>query len=121
MIFCIINSILGVWLMAAPEILNYQGRAADNDQIFGPIIASISITAIFESTRNMRWLNIPFAIWLIMAPFVLSYDDNYAGYNDVLTGIFVGSFSLIKGKIHYKFGGGWAALFKKAPDHLKES
>ena len=44
---------LGIWLTAAP-LLHYTGRAATNDHILGPLVASCAFVAIGEVMRGVR-------------------------------------------------------------------
>lgn len=108
----LINAALGLWLMIAPGIWGFSKKVADNDHIVGPIIATFAITAIFESTRPVRRFNIPAGAWLLAAPWVLEYNQTAATINDMLVGALVIGFSLIKGKIKNKFGGGWPSLWQ---------
>ena len=108
----IINSLLGLWLMIAPGILQYSPAAADNGHIAGPVIITFSVVAIWEATRVLRKWNIPVAIWLLVAPWILGYDNTIAIISDMGVGVLVLIFSSIKGKIEKDYGGGWSSLWK---------
>lgn len=108
----IINAALGIWLMAAPGVGGFGKTIADNDQIVGPIIATFAITAIFENTRPVRKFNIPLGVWLLLAPWLLSYENQLATINDMAVGALVIGFSFIKGKIKHQYGGGWPSLWR---------
>lgn len=49
----VLNTALGVWLIAAPAAIGYAGSARINDGIFGPLVASIAVIAIWEATRPL--------------------------------------------------------------------
>jgi len=49
-----INVLLGIWLMAAPDILAYGDPARTQDHIFGPLIVTIAMIAVSEVTRPVR-------------------------------------------------------------------
>lgn len=108
----VINSALGIWLMAAPAILGFNKSIANNDYIVGPLIATFAITAIFENTRNVRRFNWLPGAWLLLAPWVLDYDSTTATLNDMLTGALVIAFSFVKGEVKSELGGGWSSLWK---------
>ena len=40
-------------------------------------------------SRTMSIINIVFGVWLIIAPFILSYDKSVAYWNEVITGAIV--------------------------------
>jgi hypothetical protein len=107
-----INAALGIWLMVAPAIFGFDKTIANNAHIVGPVIATFAITALFESTRPVRKFNWLPGAWLLVAPLVLGYQDTTATIHDLLVGALVIGLSCVKGKIHYRFGGGWSALWK---------
>lgn len=117
----IINAILGVWLVAAPAVLGYEGIAADNDHIVGPVIASFAVISWWESTRVVKLYNIPLGAWLLLAPWVLGYDNSSSIINDMLVGALVLSLSFVKGKVTETFGGGWSAIWKSDTLHAQEA
>lgn len=109
----IINTILGIWMMVAPAVWDYNRPEANNAYIFGAIIATVAIIAMAESVRNTRWLNLVFGLWLAMAPWIMGFDTE-AKINDTLVGLTVAALSLIKGQIKEQMGGGWITLFKNS-------
>ena len=115
----IINAALGIWLMAAPAVLDYSGAADTNSRIIGPIAATFAIIAIWECTRGLRWVNVVVGLWLLMAPWVLGYDELAPRIDDRIVGGLLILFGLVKGKISHRFGGGWLSLFKRNPIHLR--
>jgi len=117
----IVNAILGVWLMAAPGIFNFSTNAANNDNIIGPVITTFAVTAFWECTRVTRTYNIPLGAWLLLAPWILGYDNTIAIVNDMGVGAVVISLSLVKGKIEKRYGGGWSALWEPNPLHMQEA
>ena len=69
-----LNLLVGLWLTAAPGVLGYNGPAALNHHILGPIAASAAVVALWECTRAIRWLNLPIGVWLLIAPWVFAYE-----------------------------------------------
>jgi hypothetical protein len=117
----IINTLLGIWLMASPAILGADKTIADNDHIIGPIIASFAVISWWEATRVVRLYNIPLGAWLLLAPWILGYDSTTSIINDMLVGTLVISLSLVKGKITDTYGGGWSAIWKSDTPHAREA
>lgn len=117
----VINAIAGLWLMAAPTILGADKTAADNDHIIGPIIVSFAVISWWESTRVVRLYNLPLGLWLLLAPWVLGYSETIVTVNDMVVGALVIGFSLVKGKIENRYGGGWSAIWKSDSLHAQEA
>jgi hypothetical protein len=110
----LINTVLGIWLMAAPAVLGYEGtRAADHDRIVGPVLATFACVAIWEATRPLRWVNLLLGIWLVAAPWLIG-SPTTATLNGVVVGIVVAALSLVRGRTTHSFGGGWTALWRQA-------
>ena len=109
----LINTLLGVWLMAASAVLGYGGGARTNEQIVGPVIATFACCAIWQATRPLRWVNLPLGLWLAAAPFILGGYEREAMLNGILTGLAVAALSCVRGRRTKRFGGGWSALWKK--------
>jgi len=87
-----INVILGIWLIVTPYIFGYTSSAAKwNQTIFGVVV--LILAAIRLSALRQQWisfLNGLAAIWLIIAPFILSYNRSVAYWNEVVVGVIVG-------------------------------
>lgn len=108
-----INVAIGVWLMAAPDVLGYAGLAADHDRIVGPVVATFACVAIWEVTRPLRWANLPIGLWLLLAPWVLEFPQIEL-INSTICGALVAALSLVRGRLKHRFGGGWSALWRGA-------
>ena len=106
----ILNIILGIWIIVAPAVLNFDINAANNNHIVGPLIVTFAIVAIWEINRSVRYFNLVAGIWLVAAPFLLSFDSSAATWVDVVSGALVAVTSLFKGRISKKYGGGWRSL-----------
>lgn len=104
----------GIWLMLSPGVLGYFGAARINDRVVGPFVATFACVAMWEATRALRWWNLPLAAWMVLAAFVLDYPPQ-GRVSVALTGVILGAVSLVRGAIRHRFGGGWAALWRKDP------
>lgn len=105
----LLNAVLGVWLMAAPAVIEHTELASTNNRIVGPLITAFAIVAIWETTRNLRRANTVLGLWLLLAP--LGYETG-AALNSMVVGIMVVGASLVRGKMETQFGGGWMALWR---------
>ena len=116
-----VMALLGIWMMITPDLLGYSKKIADNAHIVGPLIATFSIIAIWECTRNARLLNLSMAIWLLAAPVVLKYENDTALMNDYGVAILIIFLLLVKPKHKYRFGGGWPSLWHSNSAHSREA
>jgi hypothetical protein len=106
----VLNVAVGIWLMAAPAALRYEGTlAADHDRVVGPVLASFACIAMWEVTRPLRWGNAVIGAWLLAAPWVLGFPP-VATVNSMAAGAVVVGLSLVRGKLTHDFAGGWASL-----------
>jgi len=117
----VINAILGIWLMVSPAVLDSNKTVANNDHIIGPLIAAFAIISWWEATRVIRLYNLLPAAWLLLAPWVLGYNDTTAIFNDMAVGLLVIVLCFVKGKVEGRFGGGWSAIWKKDSVHAQEA
>ncbi|WP_300441191.1 SPW repeat protein [Christiangramia sp.] len=117
----ILNTILGLWVMVAPGIFNFSEAATDNGHIVGPVIVTFSVIAYWEATLSLRKWNYPLAVWLLLAPWILSYTNTIAIISDMTVGILVIIFASVSGDVKKSYGGGWASLWQKNPDHIQKA
>jgi len=86
-----INIVLAIWLIIAPFVLSYVGTTPLwNDIVLGVLIGIVGIVRMISPTRSTNWLNwlsVAFGVWLIIAPFVLSYANVVPLWNDIILGI----------------------------------
>lgn len=100
---------LGIWLMASPSSLGYEGRAAVNDWIIGPLAVAFAVIAIREVARPLRRVNGLLGAWLLLAPWVLVFGWS-ATLNSTAVGLLMIAFASVPGHRFAKVGGGWSAL-----------
>jgi NAD(P)-dependent dehydrogenase (short-subunit alcohol dehydrogenase family) len=91
-------------------LLDYTGPAAVNEYVVGPIIAAIGLVAAWEAMRELRWANLPFGLWLLIAPWLLGAPEA-AILNDLAGGIALLAFAPAGGDVSGRYGGGWSALW----------
>jgi hypothetical protein len=104
--------VLGLWLMAAPELLGYRDPASTSDRLIGPLVAAFSIIALWEVTRGLRWLTLPLGAWLVVAPWILGYGPT-ATVNSSVVGLLLVALALLGGSGRDRYGGGWTGLLRK--------
>jgi hypothetical protein len=103
--------LVGLWLMAAPAVLNYAEPASTVDRIVGPLAATVGAVAFTQAMRPVRLWNLPLGLWLVGAPLLLGYEGR-SSLNSFLAGLALIVLSRIRGRITRRFGGGWASLVR---------
>ncbi len=111
----VLTAVIGVWLLASPDLLGYTGSAQVNNQIAGAWITTFGLIAMSESVRAVRWANAALGAWLLCAPFILEYPDERA-IGSIALGLGVLALSCIRGTLVNRFGGGWTVLWRAAPE-----
>jgi hypothetical protein len=107
----LVNVALGLWLMAAPTVLDYGDPPATSDRIAGPIIASLATIAIWEATRPLGRVNALLGAWLVIAPLPLGYPLD-ALVNSIAVGVLVVAVAWKQRSARQRFDGGWSMLWR---------
>lgn len=116
----IISVLIGLWIMIAPEYFQFGRPEANNHFIVGPLVVTAAVIAIWEVNRSARYFNLCAGIWLAVSPLLLSYETQEAIWNSIIAGILLLIFSLIKGKITRRYGGGWETLISGDQTFFKD-
>lgn len=80
---------------------------AHSDHLVGALVVTIAITAMAEVARPVRFVNVMFGAWLLLAPGILHGASSLAGWTGVGVGLALIALSLPRGarsKDHY---GSW--------------
>jgi hypothetical protein len=95
---------IGVWLMCTRLIFGTEGDQADIDHLVGCLVITISVTALAESARPVRFLNIVLAIVLMAAPLMLDGGSPIADWTGAAAGLALILLSIPRGKIENRYG-----------------
>ncbi|MEX2551813.1 MAG: vitamin K epoxide reductase family protein [Actinomycetota bacterium] len=98
------SAAVGIWLMAAPDVLGTSGGLPDSDHVVGALVVCVAVIAMAEVARAGRFLNVAFGLWLVAAPFVLDASSGAALASGVLSGLALIGLSLPRGAIHEHYG-----------------
>ncbi|MER9252210.1 NAD-dependent epimerase/dehydratase family protein [Mesorhizobium sp. M0598] len=99
--------IVGGWLMVSRLVFGTAGAIANSDHLSGAMIITIAVCAMAEVARPLRFLNLPFGLWLIAVPWLLDGATRGSTLNNAVAGLVVIGLSLPRGlrsKEHY---GSW--------------
>ena len=96
-----ITGIAGLWEILAPFILGYSSVTGGlvDALILGSILLILGLwTALAKSAgvvRTLSWIDGALGLWLILAPFLVSYSSSAAATaNDIIIGAIVLVFSV---------------------------
>lgn len=86
------NLILGLWLIASPWALGYQGaaNATWNSVLLGLLIGAVALYAMVQVFAWEEWGNALFGAWLVVSPWILGFSGMAAAmWNAVIVGAVV--------------------------------
>ncbi len=101
------STVLGVWLMFTRAIFGTAPPMADNDHLVGALVVTVAVIAMAEVARPLRFVNVLFGAWLIVAPWLLGGETTVASWASVIVGIALIGLSLPRGKRSDEHYGGW--------------
>jgi nucleoside-diphosphate-sugar epimerase len=82
-----LSTVLGIVLMCSRLLFDTSGAAADNDHIVGALVVTFSIIAWGDVARPVRFINVVFGGWLVIAPSLIAGYSGIAAAASVLFGI----------------------------------
>jgi hypothetical protein len=109
MIALIVSLLLGIGLYAAPDTLGYDGAARVSHLITGAIVASVSLIAIADVARELRWVNLLLGAWLVLSVPLIDHD-RLALAVAVSVGVPLTLLAVVRGRLNQRLGGGWRAV-----------
>jgi uncharacterized membrane protein len=100
----LLSTAIGLWWMFFPGNFGVTGSAAGNFTTLGALVVTFSVIAMAEVGRAIRFINIAFAVWLIVAMFLLKDVPAQALWNAIISGAALMALSFPKGRIREKYG-----------------
>ena len=94
---------IGIGFMFSPTALSIEGSLANSLTTIGALVVTFSIMAMAEVGRAVRYINIPFALWLIVAA-ISKHNSATELWTVLIASIILILVSLQKGKITEKYG-----------------
>jgi hypothetical protein len=95
---------LGLWLLFAPAVLGTIGKASDSDRLTGALVVTFTAIAAAEVGRPVRYLNILFGAWLVVAPLLVAGYTPAGFVNGIVVGFAVIILSFPLGKVRGRYG-----------------
>ena len=100
-------TLLGLALMFTRVIFGTQPPMADSDHLVGALIVTVSVMALAEVGRPLRFINVAFGLWLVLAPWILEGESLFGSLAGVAVGLVVAALSLPRGKRGAEHFGNW--------------
>ncbi len=95
--------LIGVWLMFTRLTLDASGSMANADHLIGSLIVTVTVTALAESVRVLRLINLVFALALFITPFVYGASLT-ATVASIVAGSLLFVLTLPRGTIRCSYG-----------------
>lgn len=99
------SALLGTWLFASPAVFGMSGAAADTVTVLGALVVVVAFIAFAEVGRAARFLNIPLALAMAGALWVLPGASLAARFNGLVAGALLIALSIPRGPIRNRYGG----------------
>lgn len=95
--------LIGIWLMFTRITLEATGPMANSDHLIGCLIITITITALAETVRILRLLNLFLAVALFITPFIY-HASSWGVFASLVSGALLFFLSIPRGKIRSSYG-----------------
>lgn len=99
-----VSALLGLALMVLPGVITVSHDLAVSDYIIGPITIVVSVIAMAEVFRALRYCLIALGAWLIIAPLAFAVDSTWIASYHLVTGALLFIFAMRKGCIKEHYG-----------------
>jgi hypothetical protein len=102
----LISIAIGVWLTFTRLTFDSFGTMTNSDHLVGLLVVTFTIIALAEVARSVRFINIPFGVWLIAAPWLLDgITSPLATWNGVICGALLIVLAIPRGRIKNTYAG----------------
>lgn len=99
---------LAIWLMFSSALLDTSGTLADSDHLLGALVVTVSVIALAEPARALRWFNVPMGLWIAASPFLLGgASSGLTVGNNAVIGLTIAALSLPRGRRSHHHYGEW--------------
>ncbi len=100
-----LSALIGVGLMGTRLLFDTTGAQAHSDHLLGALVVSVSIAALGEVGRPLRWANLMLGAGLMGAPFLFDGGSPLADAAGIAAGALLMVLAVPRGKIAHRYGG----------------
>lgn len=103
----VVTALIGLGLMLTRLLFGTEAPMAHSDHMVGALIFTVSVMAMAEVGRPLRFINVLFGLWLVAAPWILGGAALIGTLAVTIAGIAVIALSLPRGKRSQNHYGSW--------------
>ena len=74
------SALLGAFLMFSRVFFDTLPPMADSDHLVGALIVTFAVMAMAEVARPLRFVNVAFGLWLMLAPWAAAGSGTFASW-----------------------------------------
>ena len=102
----VVSTVLGIWMMAAPEVMGLpiKADAADVNHLGGALIVVMAVISMGEVVRTGRFLNVLFGLAVAIWPWFLSDSNLALNISSAVSGLLVAGLSIPRGTVKESYG-----------------
>lgn len=101
----VLNCAIGVWLMFTRITLGASDTMANSDHFVGALVITLSVIAMAEVARVLRFINLAFAFWLVLAPWIVDGATVAGTWASVVAGVLLAVLAFPRGPIANRYAG----------------
>jgi sulfite exporter TauE/SafE len=90
--------------MCTRLVFGTEGAMASSDHLIGALVITVSVTALAELGRAVRYLNVLFGIALLIVPWILDGGSLLADVASVAAGLLLIVLALPRGSVRHSYG-----------------
>ncbi|MEX2672555.1 MAG: vitamin K epoxide reductase family protein [Phycisphaeraceae bacterium] len=98
------SAVVGVWLLLAPVMLELEGAVADAHYLVGALVVTVSVLAMAEVARTLRWVNLLLAAAIAASPWVLTGSNEEGRWAALAAGVVLIVVTIPRGPILCRYG-----------------
>jgi nucleoside-diphosphate-sugar epimerase/uncharacterized membrane protein len=103
-----LSAAIGAFLMlASRSVFGNEAAMANSDHLLGALVLTTAVIGWAEVARPLRFLNVIFGLWLVVAPLLLSGGTVAGSFFGIAAGITLVALSLPRGRRSKEHYGSW--------------
>lgn len=99
----VLSVLIGAWLLVVATLQGIEDPVAHIEDCIGPLIIAVSVIAMAEVARPIRYINLLFGAILMVVPLFID-DLRYKHPEALMAGILLIGLSILRGKLRESYG-----------------